>query len=49
VCIIIQSEYKINYFNNNFNGQIRSGPNPKIKKVGPSDLEDVFKEATWRV
>jgi hypothetical protein len=37
------------YFNNNFNGEIRSGPNPKIRKVGPSDLEDVFKEATWRV
>ena len=48
-CIIIQSEYKINYFNNNFNGEIRSGPNPKKKKVGPSDLEYVFKEATWRV
>jgi hypothetical protein len=37
------------YFNNNFNGEIRSGPNPKIRKVGPSDLEYVFKEATWRV
>ena len=37
------------YFNNNFNGKIRSGPNPKIRKVGPSDLEYVFKEATWRV
>jgi hypothetical protein len=37
------------YFNNNFNGEIRSGPNPKIRKVGPSDLEDIFKEATWRV
>ena len=29
--------------------EIRSGPNPKIRKVGPSDLEDVFKEAPWRV
>ena len=48
-CIIIQSEYKINYFNNNFNEEIRIGPNPKIRKVGPSDLEDVFKQATWRV
>jgi hypothetical protein len=33
-CIIIQSEYKINYFNNKFNGEIRSGPNPKIRKMG---------------
>ena len=24
-CTIIQSEYKINYFNNKFNGEIRSG------------------------
>ena len=23
--------------------------NPKIRKVGQSDLEDVFKEATWRL
>ena len=42
-------QYKINYFNNKFNGEIRSGPNHKIRKVGPSDREDVFKEATWRV
>ena len=32
--VLIQSEYKINYFNNKFNGEIRSGPNPKIRKVG---------------
>ena len=39
---------QMNYLNNKFNGEIRSGLTLN-KESGSSDLEDIFKEATWRV